>query len=317
VAEHLGARHQERTVRMDALAVLPELVRCYDEPFGDSSAIPTYYLAREAARDVKACLSGDGGDESFAGYDRYPRQLELRRLDRWPRSLRRFASGMATRVLPEHVPGYGLLSQLGDTPLERYQRQVGCFDGSSRERLLLPAWHEALAPNGSFFERDWAEESDPLAQMQRLDLATYLPDDILTKVDRASMAHSLEVRVPLVDHRVVEAAAALPSSLKLRGREKKWILRRVARDLLPPGVVDRPKRGFEVLLVEWLRGPLGEHAQRVLLGARARERGILACDAVERLLRLHGRGGRDFSPRIYSLLFLEEWCRVHLDGAAP
>lgn len=316
VARHIGTAHQERWVRPDAIRTLPHLVRHYDEPFGDPSALPTYYVCQAAAESkLKVCLSGDGGDELFGGYKRYELSLNMMRMDRIPGVLRRLTAGVGRRVLAEHQHGYGWLRRLASTPAERYERSFDGFDHDGRRELLVPSL-AAAAHDGAFFE-PWLgpalNGADLLSRLQMADIASYLPECILTKVDRVSMAHSLEVRVPLLDHRLVEAAAAMPRSHKIRDGKRKWILKRAAADLLPPAILERSKRGFTLPIREWLRGDLGKHAREVLLGDRCRRRGFLRPAAVERLLERHARGQRDFSARIWSLLFLEHWCRAYLD----
>ena len=316
VARHIGARHEEKWVRPDAIATLPDLVRHYDEPFGDPSALPTYYVCQAGASRVKVCLSGDGGDELFGGYNRYALSLNMARWDRVPRFMRRLTAELGTRLLPEHMRGHGWLSRLAASPAERYQRLFDGFDLDDRRELLAPRFAAEARGDGAYFEPwlgEGANGTDLLSRLQMADIATYLPDCILTKVDRVSMAHSLEVRVPLLDHRLVEAAAAMPLSLKIRDGERKWILKRATADLLPPDILERPKRGFTLPIRDWLRGDLGRHARTILLGDRGRERGLLRTPVVERLLDLHARGQRDFSDRIWSLLVLEHWCRAYLD----
>jgi asparagine synthase (glutamine-hydrolysing) len=316
VARHIGSRHEESWVRPDAIEILPDLVRLYDEPFGDPSAVATYYVCKAAASSLKVCLSGDGGDELFGGYNRYDLSLRMAPLDRLPRHLRRLAATVGLRFLPEHAHGHGWLRRLAATPAERYQRLFDGFDLQGRRELLSPELATNAHVDGAYFKPwlgDSVKGSDLLARLQMADVATYLPECILTKVDRVSMAHSLEVRVPLLDHRLVEAAAAMPSSLNLRDGNRKWILKRATADLLPAEILERPKRGFTVPIRTWLRGDLGKYARDVLLGDRSRRRELLRTAAVERLLDLHTRGQRDFSSRIWSLLFLEHWCQAYLD----
>ena len=316
VARHIGARHEEKWVKPDAIAILPELVRHYDEPFGDPSAVPTYYVCKAAASSVKVCLAGDGGDELFAGYNRYNSSLNMARLDGVPRVIRRLTAGLGLSLLPEHMRGRGWLRRLAASPSERYERFFDGFDLAGRRELLAPQFADGAREDGAFF-KPWLEEgshqTDLLSRLQMADIATYLPECILTKVDRVSMAHSLEVRVPLLDHRLVEAAATMPLSLKVRDGERKWILKRATADLLPAPVFDRPKRGFTLPFRDWLRGDLGNHAREVLLSDRSRERGVVRTSVVQRLLDLHSRGQRDFSDKIWSLLILEHWCQAYLD----
>jgi asparagine synthase (glutamine-hydrolysing) len=316
VARHIGTRHEEKWVRPDAIAVLPDLVRHYDEPFGDPSALPTYYVCQAAASTLKVCLSGDGGDELFAGYNRYDQSLSMARLDGVPRVVRRLGAGVGRLLLAEHMRGNGWVRRLAAAPAERYERLFDGFDVAGRRELLAAGRSAETGRDGAFFE-PWlggtGAGTDLLSSLQMADIATYLPECILTKVDRVSMAHSLEVRVPLLDHRVVEMAATLPRSAKIRDGRRKWILKRATEDLLPEGFLDRPKRGFSLPIRDWLRGDLGTHARQVLLGDRCRSRGLLRTPVVERLLDLHARGQRDFSTRIWSLLFLEHWCQAYLD----
>jgi asparagine synthase (glutamine-hydrolysing) len=321
IARHIGARHEEKWVKPDAVAILPDLVRHYDEPFGDPSALPTYYVCQAGANSLKVCLSGDGGDELFAGYKRYDVSLRMARFDRIPRVVRHSTAALARRLLPEHLRGHGWLGRFAATPAERYERLFDGFDLDGRCEVLGRGRADITAASrddGAFFE-PWLNaglhNTDLLSRLQMADIATYLPECILTKVDRVSMAHSLEVRVPLLDHRVVEAAAALPFSFKVRNGTRKWILKRAAADLLPAQILERPKHGFTLPIHDWLRGNLGTHARAVLLGARSRRRGLLRTTVVERLLDLHARGQRDFSARIWSLLFLEHWCQAYLDEA--
>jgi asparagine synthase (glutamine-hydrolysing) len=317
VAVHLGAHHTEQTVRMDAVGLLPRLVRIYDEPFGDPAALPGYYLAQTAARHVKVCLSGDGGDELFAGYNRYRRALSMRRLDAVPGPMRRAAAWFGSACVPQYLPGHHFLRKLGATAQVRYQMEFDGFDAAGRRGLVSSELSSAVTEDGSLFEPfmgNRAESMDPLTQLQLADLHEYLPECILAKVDRISMAHSLEVRVPFLDHRVVAQALGLPPALKLRGDRGKWILEEACRDLLPARIFERPKQGFRVPLREWFRGDLRTHAEQVLLSRRTADRGILRREPVRRLLEMHALGRRSFSDRIYSLLVFEYWCRAYLDG---
>jgi asparagine synthase (glutamine-hydrolysing) len=239
--------------------------------------------------------------------------LSMSHFDRVPRLLRQVPAAAARHLLGEHVRGYGWWQRFASTPAERYERLFDGFDQKGRRQLLSPGF--AAADDGSFFE-PWlgnGHRGDLLSRLQTADVATYLPECILTKVDRVSMAHSLEVRVPLLDHRLVELAARLPHRLKIRDGRRKWLLKRVAEDLVPAQILERPKRGFTLPIRDWLRGDLGTHAREVLLGPRSRTRRLLQTATVERVLDLHARGQRDFSARIWSLLFLEHWCQAYLD----
>ena len=259
VAERFGSQHYERTVRRDGLEeALALVLRTYDEPFADASAIPTYHVSALAREHVKVALSGDGGDEVFAGYKWYRAWLDLRQYDRVPLSLRDFAFNRVAMGLLKPLAGLpkvpGLINRLrldvaGLPPLEQYGALLAKVRPYQKARLLPDLAREFRDYDDWWhYRRYWREELDPISRMQYLDLKTYLPDDILTKVDRASMANSLEVRVPLLDHELVECVAALPPQL----RWDKRILREAMRGLLPDEVLTRAKKGFSAPLLDWL-----------------------------------------------------------------
>lgn len=309
--------HYEMVVKPDAMEALPRLVWQFDEPFADSSALPTYYVAKITREHVTVALSGDGGDENFAGYRRYARALALhRRLDGGPGRLARPLLALASHLMPGGVRGQGYLALLGAPGLERYFRMVALQTEAALGDLLGPEARSHLSPtvDGTSFRRlaDAGRVEDFLSALQYVDVHTYLPDDILTKVDRTSMLVSLEARVPLLDHVLMEYLATMPSSLKLRDGRGKYLLKRVMAEALPAGVLERPKMGFGVPLAVWFRGEVREYARDVLLSRRAAERGLVAQPAVKRLLAEHA-AGRDRSALIWTLLGLEEWARRWLD----
>jgi asparagine synthase (glutamine-hydrolysing) len=317
VARRHRTDHCELVVKPDALEALPRLAWQFDEPFADASALPTYYVSKITREHVTVALSGDGGDENFAGYLRYARALGLHRtVDGGPLVLLRPLLRLAARLLPPGARGQGTLELLGADPIERYLRLV-TFERAATLRALLTA--EARANVGPAVSaepfRRLARESrapDYVSTLQYLDVATYLPDDILTKVDRASMLVSLEARVPLLDHLLMEYVATIPTALKLRQGTGKAILKRAMAPDLPGETLGRRKMGFGVPLAAWFRRELAEYARDVLLDSRTRQRGLLAPAAVARLLDEHA-AGRDHSSRIWALLCLEEWARRWLD----
>ena len=318
VARRYGTNHYEFVVKADALAALPRLAWQFDEPFADASALPTYYVAKITREHVTVGLSGDGGDENFAGYTRYARALALhQRLDRFPGRMIRPFLGWAGRRLPAGARGHGALALLGADPVARYFRIMTGGRTASLTRLLAPGLRERLGPelDASGFRALAGPdpEGDYVATLQGLDVETYLPEDILTKVDRTSMLVSLEARVPLLDHVLMEYVATIPTAMKLANGEGKAVLKRVMADHLPAEVLHRRKMGFGVPLGAWLRGELGDYARDVLLDDRTRRRGFLAPVAVETLLAEHRRGAHDRSAQIWSLLCLEEWARAWLD----
>jgi asparagine synthase (glutamine-hydrolysing) len=318
VAEYYGTDHHEFVVRPDALGILDELVGHFDEPFADSSAIPTWYVSEIARRHVTVVLSGDGGDELFGGYDRYLPHPRVVAFDRFaPQGLRRVASIAGDR-LPHGVRGKNFLRHVGRSERDRYLDAIRFFSADEKPALLSADVRSALGavdPEvrlARHFERyaslPWA------SQMMRFDLETYLPDDVLTKVDRMSMAHSIESRVPLLDNHVVDLANALPASLKIKNGRRKHVLKEVAARLLPEGIVDRKKQGFGVPLGTWFRGDLKELFADTLLATRTLQRGYFEPRFVRRLVNEHLSGRRDHTLRLWQLVVFERWHRQYVDG---
>jgi asparagine synthase (glutamine-hydrolysing) len=313
VARRYGTEHYELVVKPDAAEVVPLLVRQFDEPFADSSAIPTYYVSKMTREHVTVALSGDGGDENFAGYRRYAQAASLaNHLDHSPLGMLRPAFRLGARLLPAGARGQAGLGLLGADSLERYFRLITFQRPETLSRLLTREAREAMS-GGDVWERlrttaAAAGTQDHASILQYTDFHNYLPDDILTKVDRASMLPSLESRVPLLDHRLIELAATIPAALKLRNGVGKYILKRAVEPLLPDGLLHRPKMGFAVPLAKWFRHELAAYAQDALLSARARQRGLVEPASVSRLLAEHASGTRDRAVQIWSLLVLEAWC---------
>jgi asparagine synthase (glutamine-hydrolysing) len=320
VAKRYGTDHYEMVVKPNALDVLPRLVWQFDEPFADSSAVPTYYVSKITREHVTVALSGDGGDENFAGYRRYARAEDLKaRLDHGPRALLRPLWRAVARLLPAGAPGQGYAGLLGADPLDRYFRLMTHQRRETLRRLLTDDFAAAVdaATSPAPYRRLAAESRAPdyVSQLQAIDVERYLPDDILTKVDRTSMLVSLESRVPLLDHKLMEFVATIPTALKLRHGLGKYVLKRAMTGLLPEEILTRRKMGFGVPLGGWFRNELRDMARDVLLSPRARQRGFVRPGAVEELLRIHDRGRRDCSPRLWALLCLELWAREWLDRA--
>ncbi len=318
VARHHGTQHFEFIVKPDALAVLPRLIWQFDEPFADSSALPTYYVSKITREHVTVALSGDGGDENFLGYLRYARALALHdRLDRGPGLLARALFRLARRLLPETARGQGYFEMLGANPVERYFRLVAFQRSETLRRLLTP---DALAHVGpgvtpALFRDLGATGAarDYASTLQYVDVRCYLPEDILTKVDKTSMLVSLETRVPLLDHVLMEFVATMPTALKFNEGAGKAILKRAMADELPSEILTRRKMGFGLPLAAWLRRELSDYVRDVLEARQTRERGLLEPRAVSALLDEHQVGARDRSSQIWALLCLEEWARRWLD----
>ena len=325
VAERYGTDHHELVVRPDAVNLLPRLVWHYNEPYADSSAIPTFALSEWTRRHVTVALNGDGGDESFAGYERYRAMALANRYDRAPRPVRRVVGRLAALVPPSGTSGGPLsrgkrfLDGLRQGPERRYLRWMAHFDDDLKRELCTPEFMKAAGePRCPRLLESFAA-SDALNLIDRtlsVDVETYLPDDLLVKVDIATMAHGLEARSPFLDHEVMEFAAALPSELKLRDGVKKYILKTVVRDLLPRDIVDRPKMGFGVPLESWFRTDLKPLAYDVLSSQRFRQRGYFRPHVVERLLDQHVAGVRTWHYQLWNLLILELWHRAFVDAGS-
>ncbi len=309
VAQRHKTEHHEAVVRPDSLSLLPTLVRHFDEPFGDSSAIPTYIVSQFAAQHVKVCLSGDGGDELFAGYSVFFEQAKLRWADRIPQGLRR-ALLRFSEALPYSFYGKNYLRMIAQpTAVERFFESEGT-PYFIRQRLLQPEW--MLPADGAYLTREFAEcllpeSADILLQVLYFETAATLTGDMLVKVDRMSMANSLEVRCPLLDHKLAEFAATLPPAWKMRDGKGKRILVDALSGRLPPELLDQPKRGFGVPLPIWFRGSLREFLADHLLGSRFLNRGMVSPEFVRYLIDEHQSGRRDNAMWLWRLLALELW----------
>jgi len=326
MAAHIGAQHHSRTVRADDFSLLDLLPKVYDEPYADSSALPTYRVCEEARRHVTVALSGDGGDEVFAGYRRYrwhSYEEGVRRL--LPQSLRGPLFGLSGQLYPKldwapkPLRAKSTLQALARSSAEGYFHSISVLPDALRERLYTPAFKSALQGYRSVDlireHMDNAPAEHHLSKAQYVDMKTYLPGDILTKVDRASMAHSLEVRVPLLDHPFVEWAGRVDAAYKLRGREGKYLFKKAMEPDVPADILYREKMGFGVPLAQWFRGPLREQVEASLTDGRLAQSGFFDVDVLKDIVRQHGAGLRDYSAPIWALLmfsgFLEH---VHAVG---
>jgi asparagine synthase (glutamine-hydrolysing) len=329
VAAHLGTEHTELYVTPEeARAVIPKLQDIYDEPFADSSQIPTYLVSEMTRKHVTVALSGDGGDETFAGYNRYAQGLALAKMiRRLPKPVRQALAGAMTAVKPEAWDSLAsvLPSRLRPRLLgDKVHKLAGVLpeDAIGFYRRLVTQWPEAssLVRGATVPDESLSREAarvrfpDDVSWMQYLDTLTYLPDDILAKVDRASMAVALEVRVPLLDHRVVELSWRLPQRFKLRGGTGKWLLRQIAFKYVPKDLLDRPKMGFAIPIDQWLRGPLREWADDLIGSLVRNDAGMIDGAPIAERWTEHQSGARNWQYFLWNVLIYEAWRRSNATG---
>ena len=320
VATHFGTERHEQVVTPDIADLLPRLAWHFDEPFADSSMVPTYYVSEAARRHVTVALSGDGGDELWAGYSRHRVEQWEGRMRGWLGDTGSAVAGRVGRMLPIGVKGIRSLRHLALSPADACaaKHAYSFFEGDARRALYSGDFARTVRGADPFkgFRAAYADCRSPEALDRSLyvDANTYLIDDIMTKVDRASMAVSLEAREPLLDHKLLEFAATVPVSLKLKNGQGKYLLRRLLERSVPTSIVDRPKQGFEAPIGPWLRGPLSAMAADLFFDGRLRSRGIFDMAVIERMWREHASATRDHRHRLWSLLMLELWFREFADG---
>jgi len=321
-AQKYGTDHHEFFVTPDICEVVDDLAWHFDEPFADSSAIPTYMVSKLARDHVTVVLSGDGGDELFAGYTRYVVDRKRGGFERLPKPLREGVMRPLSERLPHAAWGRNYLHNVSLDPISRYLDSVSVFTNLNRRSLYTSDFSRQLGPGGyvaSLFNKlvENVKSDEPLDRLLYLDSKTYLPGDILTKVDRMSMAVSLEARAPLLDHKLIEFVTRVPAALKLAGLETKHLLKRAVRDLVPAEILDRPKQGFGVPIQEWINQQLRARIRDTLSDARTKQRGYVDSHYVSVLLDEHERGRRDHSMSLWALVMLELWHRQFLDGPTP
>lgn len=325
VAQQYKTDHFVETVDTDDYGLLDTLAGLYDEPFADSSAIPTYRVCQLARQRVTVALSGDGGDENLAGYRRYRMTMAEEGVrNRIPAALRKPVFGTLGRVYPKAdwaprvLRAKTTFEALSRDLVEGYFHGVSTMSDAMRERLFSAKFRAGLqgyrAIDVMRGHADKAPTDDPLSLIQYLDMKTYLPGDILTKVDRASMAHALEVRVPLLDHKLVEWISGLPPDMKLKGGEGKYIFKKAMEKYLPHDILYRKKQGFAVPLAAWFRGPLRARVQEALLGPILADTGIFNQDFLRELVEQHLSGRRDYSASIWALLMFDAFLRKEMQA---
>jgi asparagine synthase (glutamine-hydrolysing) len=320
VADHLGTNHHELIVNPDPSLLLQKLGRTFDQPFADSSAIPTYLVSEFARNNLVVALTGDGGDEAFSGYTRYKALPQVQKFNQLLtlfgplKSIsldlaKKYGNRRLERLIEELSPAKNLQ--------ERYSIAMSLFE----PHLLKGIWANSEGLSASdepakWFSRLWKHSEklslNTIETMSTMDMRSYLPGDLLVKVDIASMANSIETRSPLLDHNVIEFAASIPYEYRMKNGESKHVLRQIARDLVPAQLIDRPKMGFAIPRAEWLRGPLREMSLDLLTDSTFRSRGWFNPVFVQGLLQKHS-GGRDLDEQIWPLLMIELWAREWID----
>ena len=323
VARLFGTDHHEFIVEPKALEILPTLVRIYDEPFADSSAIPTYYVSQLSRQYVTVVLNGDGGDELLGGYPRY----RFTALDHAiPRYLSTSSRESLRRAFGSWLPNARGVRRLREkaerllAPVSRtYLSRICYFSPAEKDELYTADFSGTIRGHDSYdLLTGWFEEAkatELLDQLLSVDTRSYLPDDLLVKVDRATMAHALEARSPFLDHRLMEFSASLPVSMKVRNGQTKYLLKAAMRGTLPDHILDRPKQGFGVPIDRWFREDCREFLREVLLSPRCVQRGYFRPEVVRRMIDDHQHGKADYAYRLYALLMLELWHREYADGA--
>ena len=316
VAAHIGADHHELVVEADTVSLMNELVWHFDEPFGDASAIPTYLVSKLAAGHVKMVLSGDGGDESFAGYERYRKYRTLNTIASLPLGI----SGRLLHLMGRIAPGAkgSRLRRIADRISTDYpERYLSGVALSTEEDMRLLLGTRTVKPDLFASVRSSFVRDDIVSELDRIlagDMATYLVDDVLVKVDRMTMANSIEARAPLLDHLLMEFAARMPETLKLRNGTSKYLLKEAARGLLPPSCLQKKKQGFGIPLAKWFRKDLRELMFDLLASRCFRERGVFNSAGALQCFERHISGERDYSEQLWLLLNFELWARCFLDS---
>ncbi|MDQ1637744.1 MAG: hypothetical protein QOF62_1083 [Pyrinomonadaceae bacterium] len=318
-AQRFGTDHHEFIVTPDICEIVDELVWHFDEPFADSSAIPTYMVSKLARQHVTVALSGDGGDEVFAGYTRYALDRKRSAFAHLPRLVRQGVMQPLGRNLPHGAWGRNYLHNVALDPLDRYIEDISIFTRLNKPALYTGDFRRQLATSEAAQRfRVYAAHSradDPLDPLLYLDSKTYLPGDILTKVDRMSMAASLEVRVPLLDHKLIEfVCTRIPASMKMKGLETKHIFKRAVRNLVPAEILNRPKQGFGIPIDRWINEQLRERVRGTLTEPRTMQRGYIEPRYVNLLLDENQRGRRDHAGELWALFMLELWQRTFVDA---
>ena len=334
IAALFRTEHTELVAKPDAVEILPELAGYYEEPYADSSAIPSWYLAKLTKKYVTVALNGDGGDENFGGYTRYNAYKIFYKFHRLPKMLREKFLPKMTDILvkffyhrPRKEKLLRFIDKLGQNPQRSYLELVSYFNSEQKSRLWTEEFsarggsalgeknRPALTDSFQILEPKFqeAENFDWLDKVFYADINTYLPDDLLVKMDMATMAHGLESRSPLLDHEFLELTAKIPSSLKIKGQTKKYIFKKALAGFLPAETLRRAKKGFGVPLERWFKNELKDYFKSVLLSEKSINRGLFKKEEIERLIAEHSRGKTNYAHHLWALLTLEHWFREYFD----
>lgn len=311
IAARYGCEHHEKILEPESISLIPKLVQAYDEPFADSSIIPTYYVSKLAREHVKVVLSGDGGDELFAGYDAY---TKFKNIHSFPLNfngsfLNKLVWGTIHSLIPQSTKGKGLMYFLSQNKKHAYAYQT-IWTPDEREKLIHDSMRNNFSNNSELYKQailDCNNQHDFITNLQYLDMKTYMVDGILTKVDRASMMNSLEVRVPFLDHKFAEMSFKIPWGLKLKGNEKKYILKKSMAKYLPEKILHRPKQGFGIPLSSWFKEDLREYVDDTLLSDSSVLSNYLDKNYIKKIVLNDRKGKRDFNHKIWSLIMFQEW----------
>lgn len=310
VAKMYNTEHHEQIVEPESIGLLPHLVDCYDEPFADSSAIPTYFVSKFAREHITVALSGDGGDELFAGYNKYQRMMNMRNFNVLPEGPSKHFWGAMHKMIPNSVKGKGATYYLSK-PKNSFPAFLSIWQQAEREKLFKKELWQDIKQSPAELSRiesfTNSGSSDFLFNMQKMDMQSYMVDDVLTKVDRASMQNSLEVRVPILDHEFAELTSRIPSELKMKRTIKKYIFKEAMKKHLPESIISHKKQGFSVPMKAWFKDDLKEYVNDRLLNTKGPLYDYLDPDYVSKIVKDHNKGMRDFNDKIWSLLFLDQW----------
>lgn len=314
VANHFGTEHHELVVDPCKVDVLPKIIWQLDEPFADHSCLPVYYLAKLARKYVKVCLSGDGGDELFGGYDRYRYQLLSNYYNKLPKLIGSNTHKILNGRVKDKAKRFSEFSYLPEE--QRYSKWFTIFSEKEKEDIYSDFMNKKITnkDSSSVMIKNYKNYNDKLNNLFYIDIKQYIPNDILTKIDKMSMINSLEVRVPLLDYRLVELSAIIPSRFKVNWFNKKCIFKKALKGIIPDKILERKKQGFGIPIESWFKNDLKSYAQDILLSERCVQRNYFKRDYVKDLLEKHSRGEKNYGNHIWELLCFELWNRIYIDG---